>query len=210
MSFSVHKTVIDEGDTVIVYLTVNNMHAIDVLPQIINKKGETVENVFQTNFGALKVKDLIGHKYGSRVELSRGWAYVLQPNPELWTMTLPHRTQIIYSPDISMILYQLEIKPGSVIIESGTGSGSLSHYFMRACKPAGHLHTFDFHEARVEQARDEFIAHGLGNVATVYHRDVCELGFSDDLNGKVDAVFLDLPAPWKAIPFAVKSIKSSG
>lgn len=54
-----------------------------------------------------------------KVELSRGWCFVLQPTPELWTQTLPHRTQIIYTPDISMILFQLDIKPGSIVIESG-------------------------------------------------------------------------------------------
>lgn len=80
---------------------------------------------------------------------------------------MPHRTQIIYTPDISMILYQLDVKPGSVIVESGTGSGSLSHFFMRAVKPHGHLHTFDFHENRVQQAKDEFRSHGLENIVTV-------------------------------------------
>lgn len=102
-----------------------------------------------------------------KVELSRGWAYALQPTPELWTQTLPHRTQIIYTPDISMIVYQLDVKPGSIVVESGTGSGSLSHYFMRAVKPLGHLHTFDFHENRVQLARDEFKSHGLQDYVTV-------------------------------------------
>lgn len=87
-----------------------------------------------------------------------------------------------------MILFQLDIKPGSVVIESGslhyqtgnicsfeiylfyfvgTGSGSLSHYFIRAMKPTGHLHTFDFHEGRSEQARDEFKEHGISDFVTV-------------------------------------------
>lgn len=167
MSFLKPKDIIDQGDTVILYISINNMHAIDVNPTILNKKGETIENVFQTTYGALKVKELIGVKYGSKIKLSRGWAYVLQANPELWTQTLPHRTQIIYTPDISMILFQLEIKPGSIVIESGTGSGSLSHYFIRAVKPSGQLHTFDFHEARAEQAREEFTKHGINEFVTV-------------------------------------------
>lgn len=102
-----------------------------------------------------------------QVTLTKGWAFVLQPTPDLWTQTLPHRTQIIYTPDISMILFQLEIKPGSVVIESGTGSGSLSHAFLRAIKPLGHLHTFDFHEQRGAIAREEFSSHGLGDFVTV-------------------------------------------
>lgn len=153
---------------------------------------------------------IIGVEYGSRVELSKGWANVLQPNPELWTQTLPHRTQIIYTPDISMILHQLEVRPGAVVVESGTGSGSLSHYFLRALKPTGHLHTFDFHEARADQARDEFKRHGLGDFVTVYHRDVCNLGFTSELDGVADAVFLDLPSPDLAVPHAFKALKLSG
>lgn len=119
MSFAAPQRIIAEGDTVILYLSINNMHAIDVRPQIMNKNGQLVEYTHQTTFGALKVQNLIGKKYGAKVELSRGYAYVLQSNPELWTNNLPHRTQILYTPDISMILLQLEVKPGSKIIEAG-------------------------------------------------------------------------------------------
>lgn len=144
------------------------------------------------------------------MKLSRGWGFILQPTPELWSVTLPHRTQIIYTPDISMILFQLEIKPGSVVIESGTGSGSLSHAILRAIKPHGHLHTFDFHEVRTQQAREEFKNHGLTDFVTCYHRDVCALGFTDQLIGKADAVFLDLPLPHLALPHAKNALKESG
>lgn len=67
MSFARPKTVIEENDTIILYLTVQSFHAIDVIPYIKNKKDELVENVFQTSYGALRVKDLIGVKYGSKV-----------------------------------------------------------------------------------------------------------------------------------------------
>lgn len=119
MSFSNFKLYIEEGDTVILYINPHNMHAIEVKSIVLNKNGEEVENVFQTTFGALKVQSLIGKKYGIKVTLSKGWAHVLYPTSELWTLTLPHRTQIIYTPDISMILFELELKPGSVVIEAG-------------------------------------------------------------------------------------------
>lgn len=48
------------------------------------------------------------------------------------------------------VLTQLEIGPGSVVCEAGTGSGSLSHAILRAIGPAGKLHTFDFHKERVK------------------------------------------------------------
>lgn len=229
MSFAAPKRIIEKDDTVILYLGITNMHAIVVNPEIMNKNGQLVPYTHQTTYGALKVETLIGKEYGAKVELSRGYGYALQPNPELWTHNLPHRTQILYTPDISMILLQLEVKPGSKIIEAGelnfnrsstfglslliflgTGSGSLSHYFLRAVKDTGHLYTFDFHESRVEQAREEFKHHGLGEFVTVQHRDVCADGFTEELNGVADAVFLDLPAPYLAIDHVVKALKSDG
>ncbi|XP_063380879.1 tRNA (adenine(58)-N(1))-methyltransferase catalytic subunit TRMT61A isoform X2 [Cydia fagiglandana] len=209
MSFKNYKDKIDEGDIVILYLS-NNVHAIEVRPEIKNKKGDLVENVFQTTFGALKVKNLIGVEYGSRVELSKGWGHVLQPTPELWSVTLPHRTQIIYTPDISMILLQLDLVPGCIVIEAGTGSGSLTHALIRRVRPHGHVHTFDFHEHRAKIARDEFEAHGIAEYVTAKHRDVLQQGFGEELNGTADAVFLDLPAPWLGVPHAVAAMKENG
>ncbi|KAG8288207.1 tRNA (adenine(58)-N(1))-methyltransferase catalytic subunit trmt61a [Homalodisca vitripennis] len=210
MSFDKYKTLIEEDDVVILYLNPNSMYAIKVKTNVVDKLGKTVDNVFQTTYGALKVKDLIGTEFGSKVTLSKGWAYVLHPTPELWTLTLPHRTQIIYTPDISMIILQLELRPGSVIVESGTGSGSLTHALARSVRPTGHVYTFDFHEQRVSVAQEEFSAHGLGAVVTSRHRDVCKQGFGEELTGRADAVFLDLPHPWLVIEHAIRTIKGSG
>lgn len=62
-------------------------------------------------------QDWIGKPYGSRVKArgaNGGWAYILAPTPELWTSVLRHRTQILYVADISMVVMQLELRPGSV------------------------------------------------------------------------------------------------
>lgn len=119
MSFNKVKEFIEEGDVVILYLGPNNMHSLEIKPKIVNKKGKMVDNIFQTIYGALKVFSLVGQKYGTKIQLSRGWVYVLQPTSELWTLTVPHRTQIIYSPDISLIMYLMDLAPGSIIIETG-------------------------------------------------------------------------------------------
>lgn len=66
MSFKNYKEKVEIGDTVILYLS-NNMYAIEVQPEIKNKTGQNVPNVFQTSFGALKVKNLVGVEYGSMV-----------------------------------------------------------------------------------------------------------------------------------------------
>ena len=109
-----------------------------------------------------------------------------------------------------MIMFTLDLKPGSKVIEAGTGSGSLSHAILRSIVPTGHLYTFDFHEQRSKIAASEFLDHGYGtSVVSCGHRDVCADGFGD-IPEPVDAVFLDLPSPWKAIPFAKDKLVSGG
>ncbi|XP_031826140.2 tRNA methyltransferase 61 isoform X3 [Nomia melanderi] len=128
MSFNKVKDIIEEGDVVVLYLGPTNMHSLQIKPQILNKKGNMVDNVFQTTYGALKVISLVGQKYGTKVQLSRGWGYVLQPTPELWTLTVPHRTQILYSPDISLIIYLMDLAPGSIVIETEFERHGLKEY----------------------------------------------------------------------------------
>lgn len=78
---------------------------------------------------------------------------LLFPTPELWTCVVPHRTQILYLPDISFIITMLELKPGSVVVESGTGSGSLTHSLARVVGVSGKVLTFEFHPQRFETAK---------------------------------------------------------
>lgn len=42
MSFIEPKKTVIEGDTVLLYISINNMHPIKVTPNIVNKNGETV------------------------------------------------------------------------------------------------------------------------------------------------------------------------
>ena len=70
------------------------------------------------------------------------------------------------------------------------------------------MHTFEFHEQRSQKAREEFIEHGVSDIVTVKHRDVCKDGF--ELDGIADVVFLDLPSPWDALPSAKKALKKEG
>ena len=107
-----------------------------------------------------------------------------------------------------MVTLQLELKPGSVVVESGTGSGSLTHSLIRTVGPQGHVYTFDFHAERVERARTEFADHGLSEIVTCQQADVCAQGFG--MRDKADAVFLDLPHPWEVIQHAKDALKQSG
>ncbi|KAL6105948.1 trmt61a [Pungitius sinensis] len=200
MSFVEYSDLIRDGDVAIVYLGHESMMHVKV------KQGAQT----QTRYGVIRhSSDLIGRRYGSKVTCSKGgWVYVLHPTPELWTVTLPHRTQILYTTDIATITMMLELKPGSVVCESGTGSGSLSHAILRSVAPTGHLHTVEFHQQRAEKAAEEFKEHGVDGLVTVRNQDVCKDGFG--VSGVADAVFLDIPSPWEAVGHAKAAMKRHG
>lgn len=111
--------------------------------------------------------------------------------------------------DISLVLHHLDLKPGSVIVESGTGSGSLTTSLARAVAPHGHVHSFEFNLDRVNKAKEDFNNNGLTDVITVRHRNVCSNGFPFFPEG-VDAVFLDLPSPWVVLDDCHRNLRPQG
>lgn len=104
----------------------------------------------------------------------------------------------------------MELRPGCVVLESGTGSGSMTTSLARAVAPHGRVHTFEFHQQRAELAAKEFEENGLGGIVSVEHRNVEQAGFPEALAGTADAVFLDLPAPWRVVPAAAASLRPNG
>ena len=165
------------------------------------------------------------------VTAGSGFLHVLPPTPETWTYSLPHRTQVVYSPDYSYILHRIKARPGSTIIEAGSGSGSFTHAAARAAfsgyggaaaadgdegttKPScGKVYTYEFHSERHKRVAQELQDHGLSSIVTATHRDVYLDGFMlpNPMTGvlktspSVDAVFLDLPAPWSALPHLTRA-----
>lgn len=140
---------------------------------------------------------------------SSGFIHILPPTPELWTTSLPHRTQVVYTPDYSYILHRIRARPGSVLIEAGAGSGSFTHASVRAVyngypsegQRKGKVFSFEFHEQRYHKMKKELSDHGLGGLVHLTHRDVYNGGFLvDGKSPEAEAIFLDLPAPWEALP----------
>lgn len=148
---------------------------------------------------------------------SSGFVHLLPPTPENWTSSLPHRTQVVYTPDYSYILHRIRARPGSHLIEAGAGSGSFTHASSRAVyngypsvdpqskkRKLGKVYSYEFHEQRHEKLVEELNEHGLSPIVQITHRDVCGEGFlvGEDKTESpgADAIFLDLPAPWLALP----------
>lgn len=194
----------EEGDVVILYAGNQATTAVRLV------SGKSTEN----KFGRFYHSDMIGKWFGSRItarirgEGAIGFITMLRFTPELWTVSLVHRTQILYAVDIATVIAHLDLRPGKRVVESGTGSGSLTTSLARAVAPHGHVFTFEFNATRVDKARAEFKENGIANVVTVAHADACVDGFGAALADSVDGVFLDLPQPWLAIPHAKAVLKA--
>ncbi|KAG5474488.1 hypothetical protein LSCM1_03274 [Leishmania martiniquensis] len=158
---------------------------------------------------------------------------ILQNSADMWTQAVPHRTQIIYDTDIAVILLNLRLGPGKKVVEAGTGSGSLTHSLARTVAPRGCVYTCDFHKQRCLEARAEFRRNGLdSHLVCSQWRDVCTTnttaadaidGVEEDIAamdaprtgfgvpaGSIDAIFLDVPAPWAAIENVCHALKAGG
>lgn len=116
----------------------------------------------------------------------------------------------------------------STVLETGTGTGSLTTSLARCVAPTGHVYTFEFHEGRANAARDDFARNGalpscnfqhphtfptssgLAHCITVQHRNTVKDGFPEHLHGTADAVFLDLPLPAPVVASAAKCLRPNG
>src|SRR5258708_25818697 len=122
------KPTVAQGDLVIVWLVksfelifyVNNLCFIQTRDSV-QSLLVTPGNEFNSRYGHYRHSDLIDIPYGSKVasRTGKGFIHILRPTPELWTLALPHRTQILYLADIAFITSWLYIRPGSLVIEAG-------------------------------------------------------------------------------------------
>ena len=177
--------------------------------------------------GADHQYDRSGVDRAAFTEASSGFIHVLPPTPESWTASLPHRTQVVYTPDYSYILQRIRAKPGKRLLEAGAGSGSFTHAAARAIfngynggfernspheDSKGKLWSFEFHEQRTQRLTQELAEHGLDDLVELTNRDVCGEGFVPEKSPvsdmKVNAVFLDLPAPWLALKYLSRDTTS--
>jgi tRNA (adenine57-N1/adenine58-N1)-methyltransferase catalytic subunit len=163
------------------------------------------------------------------VELAdSGFLHLLPPTPESWTYSLPHRTQVVYTPDYSYILHRIRARPGSRLIEAGSGSGSFTHAAARAVfngypessdhtsDSFGRVFSYEFHKERHQKVADEMVAHNLASIVTCTHADAYADGFllpkvesGSPRTPTANAIFLDLPAPWSALPHLTRESTDS-
>lgn len=99
------------GDDVVLYIDPENLSVVRLA-----EKGWT-----DNQFGKFRHEFFVGKPFGSKVMSlnNKGYVYALRLTPEFFTKTLLHRTQILYFPDISLVIHNLGLERGARVVESG-------------------------------------------------------------------------------------------
>lgn len=156
------------------------------------KPGETLH----THSGYLLHDELIGQPYGTRVQTHLGTSYyLLVPTTEELVRFLRRESQIIFPKDAGYIIMKLGIRPGSQVLEAGTGSGGLCLTLATIVGDGGHVYSYDVRDDLQSIARQNLAHVGLDGRVTFRVRDAAE-GFDE---ADLDAVFLDMLTPWAVL-----------
>jgi tRNA (adenine57-N1/adenine58-N1)-methyltransferase len=162
---------------------------------------------FQTHRGILQHDDLIGLAWGTQVFSHLGAAFfLLQPALADLLVDLKRNTQILYPKDIGFILVTMGIGPGKIVLEAGTGSGSMTIALAHAVGPDGRVVTYENREEMQNLARKNLERTGLSDQVEFKLRDIQE-GFDES---DADAFFLDVQNPYDFIPQVRAALKPGG
>jgi tRNA (adenine57-N1/adenine58-N1)-methyltransferase catalytic subunit len=188
---------ISEGDYVLIYLDARRTYMIKM------QAGQT----FHTHKGYLKLDELIGKPYGEPIKSSLGIYFTtIKPALTDYIMKSSRNTQIIYPKDAALIVMFSSIGPGSRVVESGTGTGSLTTALAHYVGDTGKVYTYELRPEFQKNARKNLERSKLIDRVEMKSGDVT-LGYEEC---DVDAVILDLAVPWLVVPHAYTALRPSG
>ncbi len=149
--------------------------------------------------GGLPHDLILGAPEGTVVHSTGGMAFTCyRPRMADFVLKMPRGAQVVYPKDVGAILVEADVFPGARVLESGTGSGSLTLALCRATGPEGRVVSYEL--------RPEFRAKAAQNIEAFFGKlpdwlelregDVREVGRSGE---EYDRVVLDLPEPWEVL-----------
>ncbi len=162
---------------------------------------------FHSHIGTIEHDALIGQPFGTTfLTASRQPILLLKPTLSDLMLRLRRATQIIYPKDAALIIQRLALRSGSVVLESGTGSGSLTTALAWSVAPEGKVISVESNSEMYEIARQNLIRYGLHTLVEMH------LGYLEnwDCTYQVDAVVLDMREPWRAMNKVRSVLKRGG
>lgn len=133
---------------------------------------------------------------------------ILYPTLSDLMFKVKRKTTIIYPREAGTIILELGIQSGSKVIEIGTGSGSFTLLLSRICGENGKVYTFERNEEHLKNAKKNLERLGCFNNIEYFLIDPIENNGFGITN--VDAIFIDVPAPWTLVEHAYNALKGGG
>ncbi len=188
--------VVEEGETIV--LIDNNwkraMVKIDGNPRRI--KG----------FGVIYPDKFVGKEYGKKILLGNKSVWILRPSSYDRWASLKRKAQIILPKDAAHIITNCSIVPGSIVVEGGIGSGSLTTILSQIVAPDGKIISYERRGDFKEFAMKNIENVGLSSNIKIKEKDI--ITGIDETN--VDAVVLDISNPWDVVEHVWKALKIGG
>lgn len=187
------------GDLVQLTDVKGRMHTITLVP------GKS----FHTHRGGIEHDDIIGSEQGSVLTSTGGTEYLaVKPLLDDFVLAMPRGAAVIYPKDAARIVGLTGIGPGGRVAEAGVGSGALTCSLLRAVGPSGQVLSVErrpeFAEVARRNVRTWFGSEPAGWTLTVGD-------FADDPGVRgLDAVVLDMLAPWECLPTAASVLLPGG
>ncbi len=130
---------------------------------------------------------------------------VIKSNLYDYMTTLHRKAQIIGIKDASYIIARCGIRNGSIVVEGGIGSGSMTTALLYFTYPAGMVYTYEIRKDFAEFAKE--------NINRIPHKHwiLREGDVRKDVRERnVDAFIVDNPDPWNSVEMAYKSLNIGG
>ncbi len=151
-----------------------------------------VDRTFFTKEGELKLKSLIGKKYGSKIFSNKGVEYTaLLPTFSDMMQKSAKGPQGVLPKDAAMIVAHTGIGKNSKVLDAGTGSGHLAAFLARVIDPTI-LTSYEVRKEFIKVAKKNLDFMNIKNVQ-IRNKDIYK-----KIDGrKYDLITLDLAEPWK-------------
>ncbi|MEA3136980.1 MAG: tRNA (adenine57-N1/adenine58-N1)-methyltransferase catalytic subunit [Thermoplasmata archaeon] len=144
----------------------------------------------------------VGSAWGHRLRIGDKDVALLRPTLADLTASLARKAAVILPKDASRIVFELGVGPGSRVLESGIGSAGLTIPLCWAVGPTGRVVVQELRDEFAQWGKDNVDKAGLGDRLEIHLGDLT-LGLASGVRGGFDAVVLDQPEPWKALPHLV-------
>lgn len=163
---------------------------------------------FSTAEGVFDLSELEGQLPGTPLHSHLGQTLLaFRPTPADWVLhAIKRQTQVTYPKEMGYLFVRAGVVPGSIVVESGSGSGASTVMFAFAVGDTGHVYSYERRPEFAELARHNVERAGLSHRVTFKVRDIAE-GFEER---DADVVFLDVREPWLYLPQALNTLASGG